>query len=231
MPGMKSSGVIAAAVLTLGMALFLAFSALAVNGFIRYASPDGFQETVLQHSWDVLHGRGSDDSWGAMQAALDYLQSPHTTPLYSEVFFNRQYRFQYPPSALLALTGMQQLAGPQNVRTNEAQVFEWPPFNDLIGWVFLLATGIATAALLEANGVRVEIEGDDMIVHGHGGPPPGGGFVVTHMDHRIAMSALVLGLASRQAVTADDAAFIETSFPGFAALMNRLAGEDALAPP
>jgi 3-phosphoshikimate 1-carboxyvinyltransferase len=89
----------------------------------------------------------------------------------------------------------------------------------------------ATAALLEANGVRVAIEGDDLIVHGHGGPPAGGGLVVTHMDHRIAMSALVLGLASQKAVTADDAAFIETSFPGFAALMNRLAGEQALAAP
>jgi 3-phosphoshikimate 1-carboxyvinyltransferase len=89
----------------------------------------------------------------------------------------------------------------------------------------------ATAALLEANGVTVEIEGDDLIVHGTGGPPAGGGLVVTHMDHRIAMSALVLGLASRKPVTADDAAFIETSFPGFAALMNRLAGEAALAAP
>ena len=51
------------------------------------------------------------------------------------------------------------------------------------------------------------------------------------MDHRLAMSALVLGLASKQRVTADDAAFIETSFPGFAALMNRLAGEQALSAP
>jgi len=82
----------------------------------------------------------------------------------------------------------------------------------------------ATAALLEANGVRVAIEGDDLIVEGAGGPPAGGGMVVTHMDHRIAMSALVLGLASRAPVAVDDAAFIETSFPGFAALINGLVG-------
>ncbi len=82
----------------------------------------------------------------------------------------------------------------------------------------------ATAALLEANGVRVAIEGDDLIVEGAGGPPAGGGMVVTHMDHRIAMSALVLGLASRAPVAVDDAAFIETSFPGFASLINGLVG-------
>lgn len=93
----------------------------------------------------------------------------------------------------------------------------------------------ATAALLAANGVRVEVEGDDLIVHGAGGPPAGGGLVETHMDHRIAMSALVLGLASRAPVRVDDTAFIETSFPGFAALMNALAGNggpgEALAGP
>lgn len=88
----------------------------------------------------------------------------------------------------------------------------------------------ATAALLTANGVRVEIEGDDMIVHGTGGAIPGGGTVETHMDHRIAMSALVLGLAARAPVTVDDAAFIDTSFPGFATLMNGLAGGAPIGP-
>ncbi len=78
----------------------------------------------------------------------------------------------------------------------------------------------ATAALLEANGVRVAVEGDDLIVHGCGGPPPGGGLVRTLMDHRLAMSALVLGMGTREAVRVDDGAFIDTSFPGFVALMN-----------
>jgi 3-phosphoshikimate 1-carboxyvinyltransferase len=82
----------------------------------------------------------------------------------------------------------------------------------------------ATAALLEANGVQVAIEGDDLLVTGAGRAPAGGGLVATHMDHRIAMSGLVLGLASQSPVTVDDGAFIDTSFPGFSALMNGLAG-------
>ena len=81
----------------------------------------------------------------------------------------------------------------------------------------------ATAALLAANGVRVEIEGDDLIVHGSR-RPPGGGMVATHMDHRLAMTALVLGLATENPVGVDDASFIETSFPDFVGLMNGLVG-------
>lgn len=77
-----------------------------------------------------------------------------------------------------------------------------------------------TAALLSTNGVQVEVEGDDLIVHGAGDAPRGGGLVRTHMDHRIAMTALVLGLATTQPVQVDDAGFIDTSFPGFVALMN-----------
>jgi 3-phosphoshikimate 1-carboxyvinyltransferase len=85
-----------------------------------------------------------------------------------------------------------------------------------------------TAALLKAAGVRVDIEGDDLLVHGTGGAVPGGGLAVTQMDHRLAMSALVLGLAARAPMTVDDGAFISTSFPGFAALVNRAAGGAAI---
>ncbi len=80
----------------------------------------------------------------------------------------------------------------------------------------------ATAALLTANGAACTVEGDDLLVHGVGRPPAGGATVATHMDHRLAMSALVLGLAADRPVTADDTRFIDTSFPGFIALMTRL---------
>lgn len=86
----------------------------------------------------------------------------------------------------------------------------------------------ATAAMLAANGIAARIEGDDLLVEGTGGAIPGGGTVATHMDHRLAMSALVMGLAARAPVAVDDAGFIETSFPGFADLMNRAAGGEAI---
>jgi 3-phosphoshikimate 1-carboxyvinyltransferase len=82
----------------------------------------------------------------------------------------------------------------------------------------------AVADGLRANGVEVEIDGDDLIVHGKG-CAPGGGTVATHMDHRIAMAFLVMGLASERSVRVDDAAIIATSFPGFAPLMGALGAE------
>ncbi len=82
----------------------------------------------------------------------------------------------------------------------------------------------ATAAMLRVNGVKVEIAGDDLIVEGRG-HVPGEGLVATHMDHRIAMSALVMGLASDKPVKVDDTAFIATSFPDFIPMMRSLGAE------
>jgi 3-phosphoshikimate 1-carboxyvinyltransferase len=71
----------------------------------------------------------------------------------------------------------------------------------------------AVAAGLEAGGIEHEIVGDDLIVRG--GAVRGGGLVKTHMDHRIAMSFLVLGLGSERGMSIDDSGMIATSFPSF----------------
>ena len=78
------------------------------------------------------------------------------------------------------------------------------------------------AAGLAAAGVEREIVGDDLIVQGDGRPPAGGGVVATHLDHRIAMSFLVVGLASQKPMAVDDATMIATSFPNFRPLMESL---------
>ena len=79
-----------------------------------------------------------------------------------------------------------------------------------------------TAQGLAQCGVKVEIDGDDLIVHGTGKPPQGGVTVTTAMDHRIAMSFLVLGTRTENPVSIDDGAFIATSFPGFVGMMNKM---------
>lgn len=74
----------------------------------------------------------------------------------------------------------------------------------------------ASAALLTANGVRVDLGEDTLIVEGCGPDgPSGGGLVQTHHDHRLAMSGLVMGLGARNAVRVDDVSMIATSYPGF----------------
>jgi 3-phosphoshikimate 1-carboxyvinyltransferase len=79
----------------------------------------------------------------------------------------------------------------------------------------------ATAAGLVANGVSAKAEGDTLIVQGGAGVR-GGGRVATHLDHRIAMAFLTLGLGADRPVTVDDTAMIATSFPEFRPLMEGL---------
>jgi 3-phosphoshikimate 1-carboxyvinyltransferase len=81
-----------------------------------------------------------------------------------------------------------------------------------------IATGLADC------GVRVAVEGDDLVVDGAGNFPAGGAWIATQLDHRIAMAFLVLGLTTNQPVHIDDARPIATSFPGFVDLINGLGG-------
>jgi 3-phosphoshikimate 1-carboxyvinyltransferase len=84
----------------------------------------------------------------------------------------------------------------------------------------------AVARGLTACGVRVEETADTLTVHGMGPQGvAGGATVAADLDHRIAMAFAVLGLASQEPVAIDDARTIDTSFPGFAALMRRLGAE------
>lgn len=79
----------------------------------------------------------------------------------------------------------------------------------------------ATAAGLAANGVTVKVDGDTLFVAGSG-TVSGGGTVATHLDHRIAMAFLTMGLASETPVVVDDTTMIATSFPEFRGLMEQL---------
>jgi 3-phosphoshikimate 1-carboxyvinyltransferase len=80
----------------------------------------------------------------------------------------------------------------------------------------------AVADGLREAGAACQVIGDDLIVEGRAGDVAGGGMAATHLDHRIAMSFLCLGLASRRPMAIDDSRMIATSFPGFRTLMEQL---------
>ncbi|WP_420339003.1 3-phosphoshikimate 1-carboxyvinyltransferase [Roseibium sp.] len=79
----------------------------------------------------------------------------------------------------------------------------------------------AVARGLEANGIPC-VETEDTLTVTGGAADIGGGTVVTHLDHRIAMSFLILGIAAHKPVTVDDGAVIATSFPTFTSLFEEL---------
>lgn len=84
----------------------------------------------------------------------------------------------------------------------------------------------AIVAGLEAAGVDLEMGENSLLIRGTAGQKPKGGCLVeTHLDHRIAMSFLVLGMGTAEPVMVDDAETINTSFPGFADLMNILGAD------
>jgi 3-phosphoshikimate 1-carboxyvinyltransferase len=80
----------------------------------------------------------------------------------------------------------------------------------------------AIANGLRSCGVAVDDGSDSLTVHGLGSRPAGGARIVANLDHRIAMAFLVMGMVAEQPVEIDDGSPIDTSFPGFAVLMNRL---------
>jgi 3-phosphoshikimate 1-carboxyvinyltransferase len=110
---------------------------------------------------------------------------------------------EYPILAVAAsfATGETRMRGLNELRVKESDRLQ------------AVADGLAEA------GVTYAIEGDDLIVQGMKGAVPGGGTVATHLDHRIAMSFLVMGMATDKPITVDDERMIATSFPSFVPLM------------
>jgi alpha-1,2-mannosyltransferase len=149
--------------LTCGLALFLLLNAFALNSVLRVVTPFPYNETVLNHTIDVLHAEGCDDSWGIMTFALQYARAPHSTPLYTELFFNRKLKFQYPMSSLFTIAGMLWLVGPENVRTMECPDFDTASLNDVLGWLFILMSAVSAAMLLE-RGLRQHLGGPSSAV-------------------------------------------------------------------
>ena len=121
---------------------------------------------------------------------------------------------EYPVLAVAAAyaAGTTRMAGLSELRVKES---------DRLAAV---ATGLAQA------GVPHRIEGDDLVVEGGAGRVAGGGFVETHLDHRIAMSFLCLGLASQKPMTIDDASMIATSYPAFRSDLAGLGAQFADSP-
>lgn len=75
---------------------------------------------------------------------------------------------------------------------------------------------------LSKNGIEVKIDSNNLIINGSSGGPKGGGLVETNLDHRIAMSSIILGMVSDESIRIDDIETIKTSFPNFIELMKKL---------
>ena len=77
--------------------------------------------------------------------------------------------------------------------------------------------------MLTSSGVKCEMDNDDLIIHGNG-EVLGGSNIKSNYDHRVAMSALILGLATKKPVRIDDVSPIPTSFPNFMEIYHRIGG-------
>ncbi len=113
---------------------------------------------------------------------------------------------EYPVLAVAAAcaTGVTRMQGLAELRVKESNRFD------------------AVVNGLKACGATVAAEGDDIVVTGNGMPPQGGATIAANLDHRIAMAFLVLGAVSARPIAIDDVRAVDTSFPGFAELMNSL---------
>jgi len=201
-PGDPSS-----AAFPLAAALIIPGSRVTVEGVMLNPARSGLFETLLDMGADLkIENRREQggESVGDITARASRLRAVEVPPERAASMID-----EYPVLAVLAATaeGTTVMRGLEELRVKES---------DRIA-------GVAT--MLRACGAAVEEEPGGLIVHGQGRPPAGGAEVETYGDHRLAMSALVLGLAAARPVTVDQPGMIATSFPGFVELMRGLGAD------
>ena len=76
--------------------------------------------------------------------------------------------------------------------------------------------------ILSKNGIDTIIEDNNLIIRGNAEGPKGGALIEVNLDHRIAMSSIILGMVSDEPIKVDDIETIKTSFPDFIELMKKL---------
>lgn len=187
-----------------GAAVIVPGSDVTVEGVLANETRTGFYETLREMGADItfenLREQGGEPV-ADIRARASSLKGVEVPPERAPSMID-----EYPVLACLAAfaTGETVMRGLAELRVKESDRLS------------------ATAAGLEANGVTVGVAGDTLTVRGAGGEVAGGGTVETHLDHRIAMAFLTMGLATVRPVTVDDTAIIATSFPEFTGLMGGL---------
>lgn len=191
---------IAAAVMTLG-------SDITVENVLVNDTRTGFYRTLKEMGADIRFENERDET-GERVADIRAVFTPNLSSVTVPAHRAPSMIDEYPVLACVAATasGDTTMLGLKELTVKESDRLA------------------ATSAGLTANGVRNQVEGDTLIVTGNGpsGPVPGGGTVETHLDHRIAMSFLTLGLAAEKPVTVDDIGIIATSFPTYRTMMQKL---------
>jgi 3-phosphoshikimate 1-carboxyvinyltransferase len=196
----------------LAAALIVPGSHISIPAVLLNSRRTGLIETLLEMSADIKieNARESGgEKIGDLVVRTSSLRGVHVPAVRAPSMID-----EYPILAVIAsfAEGRTEMRGLEELRVKESDRLA------------------AICAGLKLCGVHVEEQADGLVVEGCGaGGVPGGARIATHMDHRIAMSFLVAGMASREPISVDDVSMIVTSFPEFESLMRGL-GADFKAP-
>jgi hypothetical protein len=121
--------------LTKKLLLFCLINTIVINFILIFIFSTPIKYTVLYDIFNnFLQVKQKDDSWTPMLQAIDYLKIFHQKPLYSEVFFDKNIKFQYPPTSLLFLYILKAIA-PQGI--SEVKILE---VLNIFSWISVITT-------------------------------------------------------------------------------------------